>query len=98
MSRPVISTLPSCMSFGWTNLMSSSMSSSFRSAAQTSPSKSLRVQAFTRPGSLPHVDDRVRVPIGAAPVSLEHVGAGKLDTADSFDRIFSLYGHQFVVL
>jgi hypothetical protein len=26
------------------------------------------------------------------------VGAGKLDTADSFDRIFSLYGHQFVVL
>jgi hypothetical protein len=26
------------------------------------------------------------------------VGPGKLDTADSFERIFALYGHQFVVL
>jgi hypothetical protein len=26
------------------------------------------------------------------------VGAGKLDTADAFDRIFALYGHQFGVL
>ena len=26
------------------------------------------------------------------------MGAGKLDTADSFDRIFGLYGHQFFVL
>jgi hypothetical protein len=29
---------------------------------------------------------------------LSTVGAGKLDTADSFDRIFAIYGRQFAVL
>src|SRR5689334_10866057 len=43
MSRSVIGTLPSCMSFGWTNLISSMRSSFFRRTAQTRPSKSLLV-------------------------------------------------------
>src|SRR5260221_5188989 len=43
MSRSVTLTRPSCMSFGWTNLISSMSSSSLSSTAQTSPSKSLRV-------------------------------------------------------
>src|SRR5688572_26003129 len=37
------STLPSCMSFGWTNRMSSSIPSCLSSAAHTRPSKSERV-------------------------------------------------------
>src|SRR4051794_9958967 len=55
MSRSVMSILPSCMSLGWTNRMSSSMSSSFSRAAHTSPSKSLRVtrRYFPFEGLLP---------------------------------------------
>ena len=43
MSRSVIGTTPSCMSFGWTKLMSSMRSSSLSRTAHTNPSKSLRV-------------------------------------------------------
>src|SRR5450759_417763 len=43
MSRPVILTLPSCMSLGWTNLISPIRFNSLSSTAQTRPSKSLRV-------------------------------------------------------
>ena len=43
MSFAVSSILPSCTSLGWTNRMSSRMPSSLRRAAQTRPSKSLRV-------------------------------------------------------
>src|SRR5450759_570849 len=43
MSRPVILTLPSCMSLGWTNLISLIRFNSLSSTAQTRPSKSLRV-------------------------------------------------------
>src|SRR4051794_23240719 len=60
MSRAVISILPSCMSFGWTKRMSSSISSSFSRAAQTSPSKSLRVtrRYFSLGGLLPSLITR----------------------------------------
>src|SRR5436190_11980393 len=100
MSRPVISTLPSCMSLGWTNLMSSSMSSSFRSAAQTRPSKSLRVNSLYLSGIV--FLDRVtgsRRPIGEGVQGLESekipAMGGKLDTAATFERIFGLYAQQF---
>src|SRR5436190_16321380 len=53
MSRPVMSTLPSCTSLGWTNRMSSTMSSSLRSMAHTRPSKSLRVTSRYRAPDIP---------------------------------------------
>ncbi|CSD30461.1 Uncharacterised protein [Vibrio cholerae] len=43
MSRSVIGTLPSCISFGWTNWMSSISSILLSKTAHTKPSKSLRV-------------------------------------------------------
>ena len=46
MSLAVISTRPSCMSFGCTNLISSIMSRCLSSTAHTSPSKSLRVTSL----------------------------------------------------
>src|SRR3954451_15127561 len=70
MSRGPISTLPSCTSFGCTNLMSSSTPISFRRAAQTSPSKSLRVTSLNVSRMVPF---RSLVPttIGSELVELE---------------------------
>ena len=45
-SRAETSVLPSCMSFGCTNLMSSTRCRCLRSTAQTKPSKSLRVTSL----------------------------------------------------
>src|SRR3954452_8012752 len=51
MSRSVISTLPSCMSLGWTKRMSSRMPRSFSRAAHTRPSKSERVTSRNDSGA-----------------------------------------------
>src|SRR4051795_3272654 len=62
MSRSVSCTLPSCMSLGWTNRMSSRIPSSLRSAAHTRPSKSERVTSRYRSATCV-VMRRVPVPL-----------------------------------
>src|SRR5437763_11096870 len=75
MSRSPISTLPSWTSFGWTNLMSSISSSCFSSAAQTRPSKSLRVTSLYVSGiaSFPAIP-WVQAVIGTGALRLECYG------------------------